>query len=305
MDEINLLRRQVKDLERTNKELSIIFDSMDDLVFVIDSHNVIVRANAACAQFFNTNIENILGKKCYEAMHKMNSPWPSCPLEKTKEDHNTHVEEVDDPTIGIPLLVTTSPIFDENGNFIGAVHVAKNITNYKNTLKALRVSELKYKVIFESSSDAIMLLTPEGRFMSGNESAIKLYGCKDEKEFITYSPASLSPQYQPDGEPSESKARKMINIAVEKGSNFFEWAHKKNDGTEFFATVLLTRMELEGKVVLQATVRDITERKKNEEILKKKVEDLQRFQNVTIDRELKMKELKQKIAELEIKLKNR
>ena len=59
----------------------------------------------------------------------------------------------------------------------------------------------------------------------------------------------------------------MIAIAMEKGSHFFEWKHRRADGSEFDATVLLTRMELWGKHYLQATVRDITEQKRAAEAL--------------------------------------
>jgi len=145
MEEATYLKRRIEELENINNELSVIFDSMDDLVFVIDINNNIVKTNAACAKFFNTDVENILGKKCYEIMHKMNNPWPSCPLEKTKTDKKTHIEEVDDPNIGMPLLVTTSPIFDAEGRFVGAVHVAKNILELKKTERELqdKITELE------------------------------------------------------------------------------------------------------------------------------------------------------------------
>ena len=45
----------------------------------------------------------------------------------------------------------------------------------------------------------------------------------------------------------------MIEIAIKEGSNFFEWVHKRKNGEEFLATVLLTRVELRGKKFLQAT----------------------------------------------------
>jgi len=62
---------------------------------------------------------------------------------------------------------------------------------------------------------------------------------------------------------------------VEKGSNFFEWTHKKLNGLDFFTTVLLTRMSIGEKIFLQATVRDITERKRAEEELKRYREHLE------------------------------
>jgi signal transduction histidine kinase/DNA-binding response OmpR family regulator len=56
-------------------------------------------------------------------------------------------------------------------------------------------------------------------------------------------------------------------MAMAEGSHFFEWKHKRIDGSEFHATVLLTRLELEGKQLLQATVRDISEEKRAAEAL--------------------------------------
>ena len=133
--------------------------------------------------------------------------------------------------------------------------------------RALEESETKYRTLYRSSRDAIMILTPAEGFLGGNAAAIKLFGCKDEEEFTSCAPPDLSPEYQPDGSLSTVKAQQMMAIAMEKGSHFFEWTHKRIDESEFFATVLLTRMELEGKKILQATVRDITDQKRAAEAL--------------------------------------
>jgi len=135
-------------------------------------------------------------------------------------------------------------------------------TQCKSAEDALRESEIKYKTLFASSADAIMILTSGDGFSSGNPAAIKLFGCKNEADFISKSPADLSPERQPDGKLSSLKSQEMMKISLEKGSNFFEWVHRRIDGKEFPATVLLTKMELQGKQVLQATVRDITEQKR-------------------------------------------
>ena len=127
--------------------------------------------------------------------------------------------------------------------------------------EALLTSEMKYRILYDSSRDAIMILSPSEGFLSGNRSAIRLFGCSDEEEFTERTPADLSPEYQPDGLTSAEKAQRMIAIAMEEGSHFFEWTHRRVDGTEFPATVLLTRMELEGRHMVQATVRDISKEK--------------------------------------------
>jgi signal transduction histidine kinase len=67
----------------------------------------------------------------------------------------------------------------------------------------------------------------------------------------------------------------MIEAAMREGSHFFEWTHRRIGGEEFPADVLLTRIEQNGKVIIQATVRDITERKKAEEQLKEYSEHLE------------------------------
>jgi PAS domain S-box-containing protein len=131
---------------------------------------------------------------------------------------------------------------------------------------SLRTSQTKYRALYESSSDAIILATPQAGFLSGNHAAIALFGCRDEGDFVSHTPADLSPESQPDGAPSSAKAQQMMAIALQEGSHFFEWKHKRVDGSEFPATVLLTRMELDGKVVLHAAVRDITRQKRAEDL---------------------------------------
>lgn len=130
--------------------------------------------------------------------------------------------------------------------------------------EALRKSEKAFRIMFESSRDAVMTINPEDGFLSGNPATVALFGCRDEQEFITLTPAMVSPEFQPDGRRSDEKAREMMHLALDKGSHFFEWTNRRMDGTEFFSNVLLTRMEIDGSQLLQSTVRDITERKRTE-----------------------------------------
>ena len=136
--------------------------------------------------------------------------------------------------------------------------------------QALRENEEKYRGLFESSQDAIMILSPpEWKFSACNPATVALFGARSVEHFTTLGPWNVSPPVQPDGEPSASKAPKMIMRAVQDGSYFFEWTHTRIDGTDFPATVLLTRVTLHGQTSLQATVRDISEQKRAEEALRK------------------------------------
>ncbi|MFO8184478.1 MAG: PAS domain S-box protein [Candidatus Aegiribacteria sp.] len=143
-----------------------------------------------------------------------------------------------------------------------------DITDQKKAEKKQKEDEEKYRALFENSRDAIMMLEPpDWLFTAGNPATIRMFGCRSEADFTSHQPWELSPEYQPDGQISAIKAKDMIDRAMENGSNFFEWTHRRVDGEEFPATVLLSRIEIKGKMLLQATVRDITGRKQVEEEL--------------------------------------
>lgn len=189
--------------------------------------------------------------------------------------------------------------------------IFRDITERKKAEKLIKESERKYHTLFETSSDAIMMLDKKG-FFDCNKATLQIFGLSSKEQFIKKHPSELSPPKQPDGKDSLTAANERIETAYKKGSNFFEWMHKRADGTVFPATVLLSRLELHGKYVLQAVVRDITEQKKAEEelknlnqVLKSKVEQLERFNKLAVGRELKMIELKKRIKVLERELAGR
>jgi len=162
--------------------------------------------------------------------------------------------------------------------------------------------ELRFQAIFESSKDALMVLEPPAwGFSSGNSSALKMFMAKDENEFSSADPWSYSPEKQPDGRLSREKAKELIEIAMAEGSKSFEWTHRRLNGEEFPASVLLTRINVEGKKFIQATVRDMTEQRKLENELKDKYQETEKLNNVLLERESKMIELKKEVEDLKKK----
>lgn len=146
--------------------------------------------------------------------------------------------------------------------------IAEDVTTRKLIEEALQQSEKKYRTLFESSSDAIMLLDENG-FFDCNKATLSMFGLSKKEDFLKLHPSQVSPPYQPDGVDSLTAANHNIAEAFMTGSHLFEWVHRRENGEDFFADVLLTVFLFKKKPVLQATVRDISDRKKADEQIKK------------------------------------
>lgn len=131
----------------------------------------------------------------------------------------------------------------------------------------LRESENIFRRVFNESADPILLLDETG-FTNCNAATVSILGYSTKKELLNKRPWELSPEKQPDGLLSSIKAEMMINEAIEKGYNRFEWIHKKKDGSDLPVEVMLTSIQLKGKPILYTVWRDITERMQAEEKLR-------------------------------------
>ena len=138
-----------------------------------------------------------------------------------------------------------------------------DITEKRKVYEELEKSELKFKSLFDFANDAIFLMDEE-IFIDCNLKTLDLFGCKKE-EIIGKPPYVFSPEMQPDNRTSKEKALEKITLALTGKPQRFEWKHKKLSGELFDTEVSLNRIVLGEKTLLQAIVRDITERKKNEE----------------------------------------
>lgn len=134
-------------------------------------------------------------------------------------------------------------------------------------------SEKKYKALFETAADGIILMN-EKEFIDCNKRNLELFNATPE-QLIGKHPYEFSPTSQPDGRDSSEKSKEKILAAYSGEPQFFEWQHKRVDGTLFDAEVSLNRIILDDNIYLFATVRDITERKNADVQLKRYREHLE------------------------------
>ena len=161
--------------------------------------------------------------------------------------------------------MTVTPLARDADAAVVITHT--DITERKQAELQLRRSEMKFRALYDSTSDAVMLLDERG-FLDCNKATMILFGCATQEEFCSYHPADVSPPHQPGGMDSTTLSNRHIANAMKDGSCRFEWMHKRVDnGRTFITEVLLSAIALEDRTTLLASVHDITERKQAEDKL--------------------------------------
>lgn len=121
-------------------------------------------------------------------------------------------------------------------------------------------STQRYQILFDKTADAILILE-NGHVADCNQATLDMFDYRSKQEMFNAHPSNFSPEYQDDGQSSEIKANSMIQTALVKGSNRFEWNHQRTNGDIFPVEVSLTVIPFAGRQLIHAVMRDITQRK--------------------------------------------
>jgi len=125
----------------------------------------------------------------------------------------------------------------------------------------------RFRLLFEHSSDAHLIMIGD-RMHDCNSAAIKLLKATCKTDVLSKHPVDFSPEYQPDGTLSVTKAAQMDALARKNGFHRFEWYHQKMNGEVFPVEVTLNALEIDGKPALIAVWHDLTELKQKEDALR-------------------------------------
>ncbi|GFE62850.1 PAS domain-containing protein [Geobacter sp. AOG2] len=160
--DITEIKRAEAELQRTRDEWELTFNSVPDLIAIIDHHHRVVRVNRAMAEQLGRTPEECVGLRCYEAIHGSDLPPGFCPHVRTLTDGGEHREEVYEESLGGDYLVSTTPLLDHAGLMIGSVHVARNISERKQAEEALRESEERFRTLADAIPQLCWMANADG-----------------------------------------------------------------------------------------------------------------------------------------------
>ena len=260
---ITEFKRAANEIKRVADEWQTTFDSIIDMVSIQDKDFKIVRVNKAYADAVGMKMEDVVGKHCYEVVHNTSSNIVNCPHQRTIETKKAITQEVFEPKLNAYLEVSTSPIFDSDGEVIGSVHIAKNITERKREDEEIVV----LSNAFRAALDPILILDMDGTVRNVNEAARRLFETKE---------LGVSALDYAVPEDREKVIVAIQGLIAGSGVNTTEFTIVTKSGRRvpIEATGSLIR-DLDGKAIGFVVVeRDISERKQAEEVLRQFVDRL-------------------------------
>ena len=121
-------RKQAEEqLSRAKAEWEQTFDALPDLIAIIDNRHRILRVNKAFAETLGVKAEYCVGLPCHACVHGTSAPSEICPHSLTIADGKEHIVRLHEEKLGGDIVVSTSPLKDEDGKVYASVHVVRSM----------------------------------------------------------------------------------------------------------------------------------------------------------------------------------
>ncbi|MEG4804705.1 PAS domain S-box protein [Microcoleus sp. ARI1-B5] len=266
----NITARQLAEeaLRESEEKYRCIVETADEGIWIVDTEGKTTFVNQKMANMLGCTPEETIGQPLFAFMDAEGMAIAQANLNRRSqgisEQHDFKFRRRDGSDLW--AMVSTNPLPDKQGRYAGALAMVADITDRKQTEAALQQSEAKFRSLYELTSLPVLMLYDSG-ICDANTATLKLFGCTSPQQLYGKHPGQLSPAFQPNGRDSLSMAQEMMDLALKRGNNRFDWVHQRSDGTDFPAEVVLTVIEVGNQKIIQAVVQDLTERKLAEETL--------------------------------------
>jgi PAS domain S-box-containing protein len=260
-----LVAARTNELQRSNALLSTVYATApvglafldrDLRVVMVNDYLAAVNAIPAAAHIGHT-LPELLGARGVAVEEPYRRVLASGrPLIEIEDSGDSPAE----PGVMRHWMCSYYPVYGADNELAGINAVVLDITERRAQEERNRDNQALFRALFEGSADAHVLAALGAGFVSANQAAVDLYGCASAEELMQLSPASVSPEFQPDGRRSDQLSHEYMRRAVDEGTARFEWIHMRRDGSLFHADVLLNGVDIGGKGIVHGTIRDITVR---------------------------------------------
>ncbi|MBW8334481.1 MAG: PAS domain-containing sensor histidine kinase, partial [Prolixibacteraceae bacterium] len=253
--------------------------SINESISITDISNQILFVNAAFLKTYGYDNENeLIGQNISLVRSSKNDPEITFKILATTADSGWQGEIWNKKKDGteFPISLSTSVVQNEDGEIIGMVGVAVDISERRQAQKALLDSELKHRNLIETMPDAFYRSTPEGKFVEVNQAIVKMLGYESKEELMAID-IKTQLYFKPEDRESPVLQNDLDDLDV--------FLMKKKDGSEIWLEDHGWYVKDEnGQIIFhEGVMRDITERKISETRLQKYSEELQEL-NATKDK---------------------
>ncbi|MEJ2277016.1 MAG: PAS domain S-box protein [Candidatus Lokiarchaeota archaeon] len=265
----------LKDMERSVKEKSI-----QDGICIIDKNYSILKANSTMRKWF-PNIIPLEGKKCYQIYQKRNNPCNDCDCNKIYEDLKPVYKliKIKTKVKGIRALeFHIFPFFDQIPRKVkGVIEYVRDVTEKLAAEEALKRSELKYRSILENMKEGYFEMDLDGNLTFCNEALCNIL--KFSKKELT-NKNCLEIINKNSSENVCYIFDEIINTEIPKNNIEFELTTKEGERIFIISSVYLRFNSNGEKCGISGLVRDITEKKKAEILIKKEIQKLKEIDKI-------------------------
>jgi len=252
-------------LRRSQAILEALGHSFPTLIYVKDHEGRVVMANAAQLQQLGKSESEVIGKKTDELLPAhIALPLMENDRKVMDEGISQVFEEMSEAATGKRIYLSVkSPYHDTQGGITGLIGVSVDVTERKRAEESLRESEQRYRALFESTTDAIVVTDPAGggKVLSVNAAACSMFGYTKE-EFLQVDREAMI-------DASDGRLAITLDEREKAGRAQSELIYKRKDGTRFTGELTTAFfVDKSGNNRAVGIIRDITERKRMEEELR-------------------------------------
>jgi PAS domain S-box-containing protein len=254
-------------LERERVFTDAVLDSVPGLLYLYDAEGRLVRWNRKHVTMTGYGDDELAQMRVTDWFRGKDVEYVAAKMKQAFADGFADGEGalVTKDGTTIPYYFTGVRLVLDGKPYIAGIGI--DMTPLKAAEAQMGRTQLLYRTLFQSANDAIFLMT-DRVFSDCNSMAMQVFGYSRE-QLVGHSPAEFSPAQQADGRSSAEVANEKLQAALHGKPQFFGWTHRRADGSLLDAEISVNRVEATAKPTLLAIVRDVTERKKAEESLRK------------------------------------